>query len=129
MESYETAAPPSRRTDDQLSEHARELVLAMMASATTERISPMDWWPRAKSALLSAVARARTWGDVVEGMARKLEIETLRAESARAVFSNALSVDDVKGFRRVVQREATYIIAEAQVMQRAADAAAKENAK
>lgn len=62
-------------------------------------------------------------------MARKLEIETLRAESARAVFSNALSVDDVKGFRRVVQREATYIIAEAQVMQRAADAAAKENAK
>ncbi len=120
--------PPFGRvcTDDQLSQLATRLVLAMMASASTERIAPMDWWPRAKTALKTAVQRARTWGELVDTMAQKLEIETLRAESSREICSLALGSADLRAFRRVVGQEAVYIVAEAQVIreqERAARAA------
>jgi hypothetical protein len=116
-------------TDDQLSRLGVELVLAMMASATTERISPVDWWPRAKSALLAAVARGKTWGEIVTTMAAKLQIETLRLESGRAICSMAIGTADLLAFRRVAQAEAVYLVAEAAAIRehdRAAEAARRE---
>lgn len=115
MEPRETA-PGRAWTDDQLSAIARDLVLAMMASATTEKISPIDWWPRAKAALKSSSARAKTWGELVSAMAAKLQIETLRADSSRSVCELALAAGDLRAFRRVVDAQAVYIVAEAQVI-------------
>jgi len=116
--STSATAPPTGRgfSDDQLSQQATSLVLAMMASATTEKISPLDWWPRAKAALLSACARSQTWGELVTEMARKLQVETLRAESSRAICSLALGPADLRAFKRIVKSEAVYIVAEAQVI-------------
>lgn len=121
-------APGRAWTDEQLSQIGRDLVLAMMASATTERISPMDWWPRAKAALRASAARSTTWGELVNTMASKLEIGTLRAESSREICSLALSKTDLRAFRRVVQQQAVYIVAEAQVI-REQERAAKEQGK
>jgi len=65
-------------------------------------------------------------------MAAKLEIDTLSKESARDVCSNALNADELRRFRRIVQREAVYIVAVAQVIReqrRAAEEAAKEQGR
>lgn len=103
-------------SDEALAHLARDLVLMMMASATTRDISPVDWWPRAKSALLAACARARTWGELVTAMAGKLEIATLRLESSRVISSLRLGSADLRAFVRVAKSEAVYIVAEAATM-------------
>lgn len=116
MDPSETAAPPSsRRTmnDEHLSHLARDLVLWMMASATREDISPVDWWPRAKEALETACARARTWGELVTTMATKLQIEVLRLDSGKVICSARLDGDDFRAFKRVAKAEAVYVVAEA----------------
>ena len=113
MEPQETGAPPSSAYE--LRTRAIDLVLAMMASATTERIRPVDWWPRAKAALVAGCSRARSWSELVSSMARKLQIETLRAESAKAVSACEPSPDDFMAFARICRREAVYIVAQAQV--------------
>jgi hypothetical protein len=105
---------------------ATELVLAMMASATTEKIRPVDWWPRAKSALVAACSRAEDWSQLVSTMARKLQIETLRGDSTKALSLCEPHPEDFGAFVRLCRREAVYIVAQAQMMreiQRAADAA------
>lgn len=113
-------------TEDSLSALARDLVLAMMASASTERIKPVDWWDRAKTSLVAATERATTWGQLVDTMASKLEIETLRGDSARAICSMALAGADFRRFRQVVKSTAVYIVAEARVI-RDAERASKES--
>lgn len=129
MQSYETGPGTGRAyTDEQLSQMSTRLVLAMMASATTEKISPMDWWPRAKSALMTATQRAKTWGEVVTTMADKLEVEVLRAESAREIFGLSLGPADLRAWKRVARDAAVYIVAEAQVI-REQERAARDAAK
>lgn len=116
MSTRETAPHGRVHTDDELSQIATQLVLSMMASATTERISPMDWWPRAKAALKTATQRARNWGEVVSIMAGKLEIQTLRMDSSRAICSLALGDADLRAWKRIAREQAVYIVAEAQVI-------------
>lgn len=128
MDSSETGAPPLL-APARLRQMGTELVLAMMASATTEKIRPVDWWPRAKGALVTACSRAANWSQLVSTMARKLQIETLRGDSTKALLLCEPHPDDYAAFARLCRREAVYIVAQAQVMremQRAADAAEKE---
>lgn len=113
---------------DALRRCATDLVLAMMASATTEKIRPVDWWPRAKAALETGCARAQDWSQLVSTMAGKLQIETLRADSIKALALCQPHHDSFAALARLGRREAVYIVAQAQLareMQRAADAAEK----
>lgn len=95
---------------------AVDLVLAMMASATTEKIRPVDWWPRAKGALVAACNRAENWAQLISTMARKLQIETLRADSGKAISACEPPPDEFAAFARIARREAVYIVAQAQVI-------------
>jgi hypothetical protein len=123
MQTSETGAPPLL-APDRLRQMATDLVLAMMASATTEKIRPVDWWPRAKTALVAACSRAENWSQLISTMARKLQIETLRGDSTKALSLCEPHADDYQAFVRLCRREAVYIVAQAQIireMQRRAD--------
>ena len=101
-------------SEQELMLRARDLVLALMSNASTDKISPMDWWPRAKSALVAGAARGRSWGQVVNVMCNKLQIETLRNDTASSVCSMSLDGSHLRDFKRVVMDLGTYIVAEAQ---------------
>ena len=101
-------------SEQELMLRARDLVLALMSNASTDKISPMDWWPRAKSALVAGAARGRSWGQVVNVMCSKLQIETLRNDTASSVCSMSLDGAHLRDFKRVVMDLGTYIVAEAQ---------------
>lgn len=101
-------------TDAQLREHAVSLVLALMASASTDNISPKSWWDRATSALLTGATKA-TLGECVDTMRRKLQIESLRASSSNSISSLEASIGDWESLRRVCEREAGMVIALARV--------------
>lgn len=101
------------RTDSDLAAVARDLVLAMMSCASTQDIAPVQWWPRAKAALMAACDRATSWGALVTAMADKLEIDVVRLDVAREICGNRLSDDDLRALKRVVRNEAVYIVAEA----------------
>jgi len=115
-----------RTRKEELIEHGVKLVLECMSNASTEKISPIDWWPRAKSALLAATARATTWGELVDTMCRKLEVNILRNDSAKAIYLLALDGDQLREFKRLMQREGIYVVAEAQVERERQRQAAKE---
>lgn len=120
MESYET------ERERELRQTAVRLVLAMMASASTEKIRPVDWWQRAKTALVSAADRAASWGELVATMARRLQIDVTRIESSRAI--SLVAVHDPRDFSALIQiirREAVYLIAEAQMAREQQRAEAK----
>jgi hypothetical protein len=102
-----------------MSEHelmlrARDLILVVMSNASTDKIPPMDWWPRAKAALVAGAARGRSWGQMVNVMCSKLQIETLRNDSASLVCSMSIDGSHLRDFKRVVMDLGTYIVAEAQ---------------
>jgi hypothetical protein len=113
--------------DDDLTDIAVELVLAVMRSASTDQIRPIDWWPRAKAALEVAASRARTWPHLISRMGQKLGIDAYRSASSKVISSLGRTVtaaDAFTRFRRLAERDALYIVAEAQVMreeQRAAE--------
>jgi hypothetical protein len=98
----------------QLMLRARDLVLAMMSNASSDVISPLDWWTRAKSALVTAAARGRSWGQIVSIMAKKLQIETLRNDTSNLICSMALDGELLRQWQRIVGQQAIYIVAEAQ---------------
>lgn len=101
-------------TPDDL-DRAVALVLAMMSSASTERIRPVDWWVRAKSALETAAASCHDYASLVSIMGRKLQIEATTAATAAALARIDAEVRrDFERFRRVCERQALYIVALAQ---------------
>lgn len=106
-------------SDTRLQELAVNLVLGVLRSASTEKIRPMDWWSRAQSALHSGAAMAQGFGQMVSVMGRKLQIDTLNQHSANAVSSIASELGDeetFESFRYICERDALYIIAEAQAL-------------
>ena len=109
-----TQNPPL--SDAALSTLATQFVLAMMASASTQKIRPMDWWERAKSALVTSAAASENRRDLVTRFAKRVQIQTLTAASVDRL--NCLSsLDDPAVFQRfvrVVSREAVFIVAMAQ---------------
>ena len=118
--SNEQSGPPTQESRPlsprELMDLAVRLVLALMRSASTEQISPMDWWPRAKSALLSGTA-TQDFETCVSRMAEKLQIETLQLHSARETSSIGAELDTVakfEAFRACCQQKALYVVAMAQ---------------
>ena len=93
---------------------AQRLVLAMMRSASTDKISPKQWWERARSALETAAVAAESWPHLISEMARKLQIETLSAPSANEVCSMVSEATPFEEFRSVCERDALYVVALAQ---------------
>ena len=120
----------STMTDEQLSELATEFVLAMMASASTDKIRPMDWWERARTALELSASASENAREMVTRFARRIHAETLTAATT-ARLSCLSSIEDAAAFarfRRVVARESTYIVGFAQ-QQRAEQRAEAEATK
>jgi hypothetical protein len=90
------------------------LVLAMMQSASTNNIRPVDWWTRAQSAIHSAAAMATSYGQMVSVMGRKLNIDTFTRASSVEISSIGAAIEDFEAFRYECERDALYIVAEAQ---------------
>ena len=114
--------------DDELIDAAVDLVLAMAASASTDVIRPVDWWPRQRvsahasqvgrlrAALEVAAAEAESLPHMVSRMSAKLQIQALHSASSRSivVITGAVAGDWPR-FRELAQRDAIYITAMAQV--------------
>jgi hypothetical protein len=91
-------------------------VLTMMRSASTEKIRPLDWWPRAKSALETAATTAESWPHFISLMAKKLQIETVKAITANELCSIATKIEPhFERWRELCERDAVYLVAMAQV--------------
>jgi uncharacterized protein (DUF1697 family) len=114
-----TTQPPPQSAlpdTDELSQLAQRFVLAMMGSASTIKIRPTDWWERARTALEYSARTAHNPRQMVTLFARKIQSETLTAQTAERLscLSSIESPAAFSAFRRVVERESTYIIAMAQ---------------
>ena len=109
---------PTPLSPGQAMDLAVRLVLAVMRSASTEKIDPLDWWTRAKDALVFGTA-TQDYETCVHEMAESLQIHTLKAESARAIYSIGQELsehpDSWPIFRDECQRKAIYVVALAQV--------------
>lgn len=104
-------------SDSDLMDLAAELLLAAMRSASTDTIRPMDWWPRAKSALETGAGRAENYPQMVSTMARKLQIDSYNSASSRSISEVRARVEaEWPRFRRMCERDAVYVAALAQAM-------------
>lgn len=96
------------------------LVRAMMRSASSEKIRPIEWWTRAQSALVAASESSSTFSALVSRMGKQLQIDTLRTESAEDLAFLAEEVAaDFDAFVRFCAEEALYVVALAQVERKA----------
>ena len=99
-------------TPEHLTEWAIRLTLAVMGSATTERISPIDWWPRAKSALETAAQSSDHFSGMASTMGRKLQIDAYQERSAAELVALATEIGpDFDAFARHCTAEALVIVA------------------
>lgn len=106
-------------SDEGMERAATSLVLAMMRSASTERISPMNWWPRAKSALETGAAMATTYRTMISSMGRKLQIDATALSTSREIslLGAALAEAGDETFERwraMCERDALFLVAMAQ---------------
>ena len=93
-----------------------ELVLAMMASASTDHIRPTDWWERARTALEISAEASDSKGEMVTRFASRNKAHTLAKRTVERL-SSLSSLDDpavFTAFRRFVSRQSTYVVAFAQ---------------
>jgi len=104
-------------TDEQLTDLAVDLILAMMRSVPQDTIRALDWWPRARAAMVSAANRAETVGRFTSEMARKLQIPAVTNDTANYLSSLSEALVEratFKRFRHLCRRDAVYIVAMAQ---------------
>lgn len=119
MSTTPTPTPPNTTagravTDDELQTMAEQLVDALLSSASVDTIGALHWWDRAKTALETAAASSTTWAQCVARAARKLQIETLTAESSATVAGLARVLDDPAVYQRWARqaaRDAIYTVA------------------
>lgn len=91
-----------RKDPDRLLTLGVNLVLAVMASASTEKIRPQDWWTRAASAFRVGLEGAEVFHHVPSLMAPKLQIEELRKDSVSLISligSDLTHPDDFEAWR------------------------------
>lgn len=101
--------------DEKLTDLAVDVVLSMMSSASTDKISPLAWWPRAKSSLETAADVAESWQHMVSKMAAKLQIDSTTNATAAALKIIGEKIGDSFGrFRNLCRRDAIFIVAMAQ---------------
>jgi hypothetical protein len=109
----------STELDETVTALAVDLVLAMMRSASTDRIPPLKWWTRARTAL-EVGASSESYQAMVCRMGKSLDIEgALEASSAVMVSAVKERIDSENlwaRFRHLCRRDALYIVAFAQIM-------------
>lgn len=92
-----------------------DLLRAVMRSASTDKIRPVDWWVRARSAMETGAATADSWGHMLSRMGRKLEIDAFKASTSDDFVRLAARLGDrFAAFRELCQRDALFIAAMAQ---------------
>lgn len=98
-------------TDNELRLASRDWLSAVLDSADTGVIGVANWWPRATAALETA-ATASTYGEAVTIACRKLQIDSLLEDSARAIaLLEPVIGTDMGGWQQIVASEAPYIVA------------------
>lgn len=84
---------------------------SLLDSASTDVIGVANWWDRATSALTTA-ATAPTYGSAVTTGARKLQIDTLTAESSRTLADLETTIaPHLDEWCEIVHTEAPYLVA------------------
>lgn len=114
----ETEPLTGQALDDQLTEYAVDLLLAMMRSASTDKIDPRKWWTRAQSALKTGAEIAESWQHLISKMGDKLQIDVTQVVTAKEIYSIGRKLVDQKKWERfqtLCVRDALYITAMAQV--------------
>ena len=118
-------------TDQESIDLCTDLALAVMSSASTDKIKPIDWWPRLRSALESAGSKAQHIGAFIAEMARKLSIDgALNAstiDQLAPVIERCQDAAIFQQIRKTASRSAIYVTAMAQT-RRAADKASRGKA-
>lgn len=120
-------------TDEKMHLAGKALVQTMMRSASIDKIRPLDWWTRARSALEGAARSSSSFSGLVSAMARKLQIDAAGPETSTdlAFLADEVPAADFPAFRRFCEREALYIVAMARASseERKAEWKAKQGAK
>jgi hypothetical protein len=102
-------------SETELTDIAVDLLRALMRSVSTDRVRPVDWWVRARSALETGAATADSWGHMVSRMGRKLEVDAFRRSTSDDLVRLAARLGDrFAAFRELCQRDALFIAAMAQ---------------
>lgn len=121
---FEALKRPLREWSDMdLTDLAAQVALAMMQSASTDKVRPRDWWDRCQSAMEVAADRAESWPEFVSVAAAKLQVAALRASTAN--FLSTFERDhmreqpDFERFRAFTARNAVYVVAIARGMREA----------
>lgn len=93
----------------------RDFLLSMMRSASTDRISPREWWEQAKAAL-EIGAEEETFEEMTSAVARRLHIESFTKATASWISSHeAVIRENFQAFRRLCRRSAVYIAGMARI--------------
>lgn len=103
--------------DDKLTEIAVKLVLGLMRSANTETINPLDWWSRAKTALVVSASVCDRYAPMISRFLEKIQATASTMETAMVILEVERELEELKEwerFRFLCERDALYIVAMAQ---------------
>lgn len=118
-----STSPLPRLSEDNLTELAEHLLLACLASIPRDQINPVKYWDWAQKALQVASSRGTTYDRFVSEMHGQLPIPgAFRAKSTRwisLVGQTLEEADSYAAFRRIVRRNAPYIVVLARVRKEA----------
>jgi len=109
-------------TDVELSDLATDFLDALLASASTDVISPKTWWERAKSALETGAVASESFGQMAARCAKKLQIDAFSSKSSvtlAAINDQLRDPAAFEAFRSLCQRDAVYITALTRVIRTA----------
>lgn len=102
-------------SEEELTILARDYVLAMMRSASTDKVPPREWWEQAKAAL-EIGAEEPTLEGMTASIARRLQIESLTKHTASWISSHEQEIRaHFPRFRSQCKRVAVYIVGMARI--------------
>lgn len=104
---------------------------ALLTSASTDVVSPKDWWPRATAAIEAAAGSAEDFGAFTAKAAKKMQVESYSGTSSATIANLTVTLGEptaFEEFRALCQRDAIYIAALVRA-QRDANRKKKETAK
>lgn len=107
-----------KNTDDVLTDLAVNLVLGLMRSANPEIIRPVDWWPRAKKALVVSASIAESYPSMISKYLDKIQAPAPTAETSKVIVETQNTLSSLgevwERFRFLCERDALFIVAMAQ---------------
>lgn len=103
---------PAAPSDDEVLKLGTEFVLSVLSSVDTDRISPRDWWERAKTALETSAGCAESYSQMVSRAGAKLQVAALSATSGAELtrIERAIGLE-FERFRALCERDALYVVA------------------